>query len=218
MADKTKSIKSSSDQELNDLIIRLRRECEAQGLISDLKRRATSDNDMTVDVYGNRNYDYSVSTEQPIESMYHNEGVDAILKHFGVPGMKWGRHNFLRKAGNIVGYGGIHHLPGAVNKAGQKIKNKIDVKKQEDAKTHSEDYKQSQGLKTKTYKQMSNKELQSLNTRMQLEKNLRDLKSMDVQKGVDVVKTLTAAGTTVASLYALSTTPLGQAVKKILTK
>lgn len=76
----------------------------------------------------------------------------------------------------------------------------------------SEDHSISRQIKKKKTKEMSNDELKKLTTRMNLERNLRDLKSSDYQKGLDFVKTLTAAGATVAGLYALSETPLGKAV------
>lgn len=74
MVDKTKTIKGATDKELDELIRRLRKESELQFLIGDIKRKASP--------YPS-SYDdnQSVSTEEPIDSMYH----------FGVMGMKWGR-------------------------------------------------------------------------------------------------------------------------------
>ena len=227
MADKTKTIKNASDQELDALILRLRKENDAQQLVRNLKSGSNPPGNYMNPV------DLSVSTETPIEDLYHEE-IDNVLAHFGVPGMKWGhrkgssstnvyehRQNMMKKALKIAGTGGIHHLVAKGVKSGQnktnEVKDKISSKKQENENKYSEEYKQSRQIKTKSYKEMSNKELKALNERMQLERNLRDLKSSDVQKGLDVVKTLTAAGTTVASLYAISKTPLGQAVKKAIT-
>lgn len=175
MADKTKTIKNATDQELDDLIKRLRKESEAQSIIADIKRKSAS---------GYLPYDHGqeVSTEQPIESLYH----------FGIPGMKWGR----RKGQ-------------ATSRVSTIKKPKVEL---------SKDYKEAKAAKSKNYKSLSNAELQSLTKRMQLEKQLRELKSSDYTKGLDVVKTITAAGTTLAAFYALSTTPLGQAVKKAITK
>ena len=171
MADKTKTIKSATDKELDELLVRLRKENEVQNLIGDLKRKSSP--------YDSMSYDRpNVSTEEPIDSLYH----------VGVLGMKWGRRK------------------------GSKTNNSKKTKTE-----FSDDYKQSRQSKSKSYKSLSNKELQALTQRMELERKLRDLKSSDYQKGLDVVKTITAAGTTIASLYALSTTPLGQAVKKAIT-
>lgn len=86
MADKSKTIKNATDKELDELLIRLRKENEVQNLISALKRKATP-----LDPYGNNSISYDrpdVSTEVPIESLYHK--VDDTLAHYGILGMKWG--------------------------------------------------------------------------------------------------------------------------------
>lgn len=73
MADKTKTIKYATDKELDELLIRLRKEQELQYLIGGLKR-ASSPQEIPYD-------QPNVSTEEPIESLYH----------YGRLGMKWGR-------------------------------------------------------------------------------------------------------------------------------
>lgn len=78
MADKTKTIKNASDKELDDLLNRLRKETNAQQLVRDLKRMSTTRSPYAT--YEDRENELAVSTEQPIESLYH----------FGVRGMKWG--------------------------------------------------------------------------------------------------------------------------------
>lgn len=221
MADKTKTIKNASDQELDALILRLRKENDAQQLVRNLKSGSNPPSNYMNPV------DLSVSTETPIEDLYHEE-IDEVLAHFGIPGMKWGqrkyRHAFIQDARkkSIEDSRKNHEtIRTANNKARKAMKDagkKFDAnEKQKKLDAQSTDYKTSRELKAKSYKTLSNKELKALNERMQLERNMRDLKSSDYQKGLDVVKTLTAAGTTVASLYALSTTPLGQAVKKAIT-
>lgn len=159
MADKSKTIKNANDQELNDLIVRLRKESELQYLISDLKRKSTTQNGYSsYDTYTN---DVStVSTEQPIESMYH----------VGVLGMHWGR----RKAkGSIISSG----------------KNKKSPKEDD-----SEDHKKKKILKKRKIHQLSNAELKTLNDRLQLEKQFKELTKSDMSAGkkfvMDILKDL----------------------------
>jgi hypothetical protein len=75
MVDKSVSIKSATDQQLDELLRRLRKEREVQNLIAEIKRTAEG-----------QLYDYNtytlpqISTEKPIDSLYH----------YGVLGMRWG--------------------------------------------------------------------------------------------------------------------------------
>jgi hypothetical protein len=115
-----------------------------------------------------------------------------FLEHFGIPGMRWGVH---RSHG------------GGSSKSRKKSSHPA-----------SEDYTISRKLKEKGSKNLSTKELKDLTQRLQLEKQLKDLSPKKYKKGLDVVKAITAAGTTVASLYALSKTPMAEDIKKAVTK
>lgn len=75
MANKSTTIKTATDKELDELLVRLRKENELQNLIGYIKRKSGTIDPL--DPYA----EPKVSTEEPIESMYH----------FGIPGMKWGR-------------------------------------------------------------------------------------------------------------------------------
>lgn len=91
MADKTKTIKNATDKELDELLVRLRKESDIQNLVADLKRKSTINNPFTNGIP----YDQpEVSTEVPIELLYHK--VDEVLTHFGILGMKWGHRKDLQ--------------------------------------------------------------------------------------------------------------------------
>ena len=97
MADMTKSIKEQTDKELDALILRLRKEAEAQGLIQDMKRRSTppvpyDPYSVTTPNDSNNIRDFSVSTEAPVSSLYH----------FGILGMKWGIRRQRGSDGRVV--------------------------------------------------------------------------------------------------------------------
>lgn len=263
MADKTLTIKNASDKELDALLIRLRKENELQGLVSDIKRKSMKKEEIPVDNYGRQDYyaPISVSTEVPIESLYHaeqNEQADEVLKHFGILGMKWGvrkkqqsNGSWLKEAGKLMKNQVKHpFLTDKADKESKKsdtmgtkirrsivfqntkelkdINNRVDKKiskkskeikaKQAEKDNTSTDFKSSREIKAKGYKNMSTKELADLTKRLQLEKQLRDLTVAEYSRGIEPAKAILAAGTTIASLYALSTTPMGQAIKKALTK
>jgi hypothetical protein len=167
LANKTTTIKTASDKELDDLLVRLRKENELQNLVGELKRKSSN---------GYIPYDQlQISTEEPIESLYH----------YGILGMHWGRRK------------------GQSTRSGKKLKT-----------SGSEDYVESRKLRNKGKKNLSTKELKDLTQRLQLEKQLKDLTPSDFKKGMNVVKEVTAVGTTLAALYAISKTPLFQDVAK----
>lgn len=110
------------------------------------------------------------------------------ISHYGVKGMKWGVRKDRTK------------------------------RREKKRANYAEDYVQARKLKSKGYKNLSNKELKDLTRRLNLEKQYRELVVSDYSKGMDFVKGVLAAGTTIAGIYALSTTPLGQDIKKAIKK
>ena len=85
-------------------------------------------------------------------------------------------------------------------------------------KPGSPDHERSRELKRRGTKNLSTKELQELTQRLQLEKRYKDLTPSNLKKGMDVVKAVAGAGTTVASLCALSKSTLAQEISKVLKK
>lgn len=186
MVDKSVTIKNASDQQLDALLVRLRKEASLQEAIITLKR-----NGEPRIPYNEMEGWPRVSTDEPIDTLYHK--VDDTLAHFGILGMKWG----VRRA---IGPDGLVRKTLGINQP------------------RHEDYTTARKLKKKGYKNLSTKELQVLNQRLQLEKNHRQLRTDDTLRGLDVVKTVTTVGTSLAALYALSTTPLGQSIKQVILK
>ena len=78
MTDMNKTIKEASDDELRQILYRLRSEKEAQTLIRELRLDAMNSQQRR-EYYENGNLE-GVSTETPINSLYH----------FGILGMRWG--------------------------------------------------------------------------------------------------------------------------------
>lgn len=85
--------------------------------------------------------------------------VDDYLKHYGILGMKWG----VRK-------GSSKRIAKAKAKAKQLVKG-------------SDDYERSRSLKKKRLADMSNKEIEDLTRRLQLETNYRRLNPIKKSRG-----------------------------------
>lgn len=98
------------------------------------------------------------------------------LYHYGVKGMKWG----VRK---------------------DRSKSSGSSRKKRETYGWSKDAKRANSIKKKSVKQMTNKELQTLNKRMELEKNYSRLNPSKVRKGMAAAATIAGAMGTVAALY-----------------
>ena len=104
------------------------------------------------------------------------------LCHYGVKGMKWG----IRKS---------------------KYYSKSRAKRR---KSYSSDYKKTERLRKKNYKQLSDDELKDLNKRLQLEKQYRDLNPKGIYKGQQYVKSVIGIASTIGGLYALKNSPMAK--------
>jgi len=111
------------------------------------------------------------------------------LTHYGILGMKWGVRRSQAE---------LDRAAGRTGKASKK----------------SEDYVKSRELKKRGKKNLSTQELKDLNNRLQLEQQYDNLNPNIIKRGDAAAKTVLAVIGTVSSIYALSKTPVGQAVKK----
>lgn len=171
MVDKSVSIKEATDEQLDELLIRIRKEADLQRLIMDMKRLASSKpNDYSV-----TDFLSGVSLSAPVDTLYH----------FGVKGMRWGARKDRTKTGR---------------------------KKRSQG---SGDYQRSRKLKRRSLKNLSNKQLEQLNRRLELEQNYKRLNPSTAKKGYKVVQTLVGVGGTAMTAYKLASSP---AVKALLKK
>jgi hypothetical protein len=145
--------------------------------------------------------EYDINDEIDVEITYaangfitHVDFVEAdspvepgVIKHYGVMGMKWGR----RKAESV-------------SRANRGKKNDYTSKQR----------KRVNALKRKKIRQMSNEELTTLNKRLQLEKQYKDLKQQDkleaIEKGQRYVRGTIAVAQTANQVYAIARSPLVQ--------
>lgn len=120
--------------------------------------------------------------------------VGKVLAHYGVKGMKWG----IRNASSQAESEGHHHSEDAKRSEAAKAKIK------ESGGTHA----------------LSNKELQDVVTRMNLEKQYSSLstKKSTVNKGHEKVKSILAVGATANAAYAFAKSPAGKALAEALKK
>lgn len=102
MADKSVTIKGATDRQLDELIIRLRKENELQSLIQELRRKSAKRNPVTGYIEDPEYIDAGVSTEEPIENLYHDDSIGRTLAHFGIRGMKWGVRRFQNEDGSLT--------------------------------------------------------------------------------------------------------------------
>jgi len=182
-SDKTVSIKAATDSQLDMLLIRLRKEVEAQRIISELIRNSTPEK---LDVFGNKDYSLDpVSTEAPIEKLYH----------VGIPGMRWGQR---KNRGSTPSAGRIPKGSG-----GKLDKTFLGT---------SHDHIRARQLNRMGKRRLSNAELKELTTRMDLESKYSKLNPSKIKKGMDAVKVMKSAGDMAVSVYNFTQTPLGKKI------
>lgn len=75
----------------------------------------------------------------------------------------------------------------------------------------SSDYKKTAAYRNRNPKELTNKQISSINNRINLEVSYRRLNPTKIQVGSAMVKSLVAGLTTAASVYALYNSPAGKA-------
>ena len=112
------------------------------------------------------------------------------LYHYGIMGMRWGIRRKRGPDGRV--------MPGTR------------------CPEHHPDHSRAREQRKRGAQSLSTEDLRSLNQRLQLEKQYKDLDPSAVKKGQSVVKGVIATGTTVTALYSLATSDAAQAIMKVI--
>lgn len=174
-------------------------------------KHADDENFLVKVSYDDNGYIISLAMEEPtvLEQSEKIEQAEAWLAHFGVPGMKWG----VRRD-RSSGSSGKSEVTTKI-RPGKKVRSTGGR-----GLSPSEDAIKASVLKTKakssTSHSLSNKELQDLVTRLNLEQNYSRLadpgKLAVIKKGTTHANTILAVGTLATTAYALGTSPLGKLI------
>lgn len=122
-----------------------------------------------------------------------SDKVEDFFAHYGVKGMKWG----------------VRRSDAQLSKARGKSEMSEDAEKAANARIKA---------KTSGTSSLSNKEMQTLVNRMNLEQQYSRLNPSKVSRGLSTTKTIVGAVGTISSVIALANSPTGQLVKKTLKK
>lgn len=220
MADTNKTIKNATDQELSELLNRIRREQEALRMIRELKLKSTPNPDGVWPTYSmleSLSTETSINNGPSIKEMTDKELMTFI--HRLETENELARVILDIKTMNtpVIDTNGMY--PEGKPYEGISLDTPVKdlyhigiVGMRWGVRRASEDHSVSNSLRKHKTPYLSNAELTTVTKRLGLERQYRDLRSDDFQKGFSFVKTITAIGATVASLYALSETSLGKKV------
>lgn len=118
--------------------------------------------------------------------------VDAFIEHYGTKGMKWG----VRKRPSTK-----RGVRGAKNERGERFPKTGDAKKVAE-------------LRRREPYQLSNKQIQTVNTRLNLEQNYNKLNPNAIKRGAVAAGAILAAVKTGQKVYKIYKSPQGQAAIK----
>ena len=89
-------------------------------------------------------------------------------------------------------------------------------------RAQSSDYKKTVPLRNRNTKELTNKQIKTVNERINLESNYKRLNPTTVKKGTTIAKAVLATAATAATVYNLANSPAGKAAiaagKKALQK
>jgi len=189
--DKNKSISEMNMKELRLMFERLSLEEHIEDVISRLNYNAhrADEGEYPHDTM----YADNIDVNTPIKDLYHKNDY---FEHHGILGMHWGVRRYQNKDGSLT-------------EAGKK---RIESVKKGD----TNDYYTARYLNSKGVKHLTTSELQDLVKRMQLESQYSKLNPSSSEKAQQFIKNVAATGATIASIYALTKTPLAQDLMKAL--
>lgn len=124
-----------------------------------------------------------------------NEEVEALLEHHGVKGMHWGIRN---------------------------PESRVTIARRNKNRPASSDFKKTLPHRGKPVHTLTNKQLKSVNERINLEQNYRRMNPTKIKRGLNTVKALAGTAAFAISVYEMANSKAGKAAiaagKKALSK
>lgn len=106
---------------------------------------------------------------------------------------------------DVLAHFGVKGMRWGVRRTPEQLGHRIDKR--------SEDSKEVANLRKSSVKSLSNKELEKIIKRMNLERQYDDLRRREIESGHQFVNSVTKYATTAASIYMLTKSPAATAVK-----